>query len=127
MPPRTHPDPEVVPSAKRRRYSTKEKLGILADADRCTEPGQIGELLRKKGIYSSHLARWRALLKKSGRDGFADHKRGRKPDPSADLKALMLENQKLQARLARAELIIDVQKKVSALLGLPTPSDESSS
>lgn len=127
MPPRTHPDPEVVPSAKRRRFSTKEKLRILAEAEQCTESGAIGALLRKEGLYSSHLGRWRALLKKSGSNGFADHKRGRKPDPAAELKALMLEHQKLQARLARAELIIDVQKKVSALLGLPTPSDESSS
>ena len=123
MPPRSPPaDPEVVP--KRRRYSTQEKLRILAAADACTEPGRIGELLRKEGIYSSNLSRWRAQLARSGREGFADQKRGRKPDPNTELQRLIRENQRLQERLARAETIIDVQKKVSEILGIPLPTDE---
>ena len=120
-----NPDPQVVPKAERRRFSTEYKLRILAEADRCTEHGQIGALLRREGLYSSHLTTWR----RQREQGTLGGKRGRKPDPqSAEIKRLEQENERLRTRLARAEHIIDVQKKLAQLLGTnpdETPNSES--
>jgi len=108
------PDPQVVPKAERRRFSAEYKLSILAEADRCTEHGQLGALLRREGLYSSHLTTWRRQRER----GTLGQKRGRKPDPqAAEIKRLQQENERLQARLDRAEHIIDVQKKLAQLLG----------
>ena len=108
------PDPQVVPKAERRRFSVEYKLRILAEADRCTEYGQIGALLRREGLYSSHLTTWR----RQRDQGTLGQKRGRKPDPqAAEIKRLARENEQLRARLERAEHIIDVQKKLAQLLG----------
>ena len=119
------PDPQVVPKAERRRFSTEYKLRILAEADQCTEHGQIGALLRREGLYSSHLTTWR----RQREQGTLGGKRGRKPDPkTAEIKRLEQENERLRARLARAEHIIDVQKKLAQLLGTnpdETPNSES--
>lgn len=119
------PDPEVAPKAKRRRFSAKYKLRILTEADRCTEQGQIGALLRREGLYSSHLTTWR----RQREQGVLGQKRGRKPDPqAAELRRLEQENERLRLRLARAEHIIDVQKKLAQLLGTnpdETPSNGS--
>lgn len=119
------PDPQVVPKGERRRFSTEYKLRILAEADQCTEHGQIGALLRREGLYSSHLTTWR----RQREQGTLGGKRGRKPDPqSAEIKRLEQENERLRARLARAEHIIDVQKKLAQLLGTSpdeTPNSES--
>ncbi len=119
------PDPQVVPKAERRRFSTEYKLRILAEADRCTEHGQIGALLRREGLYSSHLTTWR----RQREQGTLGGKRGRKSDPQAtEIKRLEQENERLRARLARAEHIIDVQKKLAQLLGTnpeETPNSES--
>lgn len=119
------PDPEVAPKAKRRRFSAKYKLRILTEADRCTEQGQIGALLRREGLYSSHLTTWR----RQREQGVLGQKRGRKPDPkAAEIKRLEHENERLRLRLARAEHIIDVQKKLAQLLGTnpdETPSNGS--
>ncbi len=113
------PDPQVVPKAERRRFSAEYKLSILAEADRCTEHGQLGALLRREGLYSSHLTTWR----RQREQGTLGQKRGRKPDPqAAEIKRLQQENERLQARLERAEHIIDVQKKLAQLLG--TSPDE---
>lgn len=115
---KTVPDPEVVVRAKRRQYTTEYKKRILAEADSANEPGAIGALLRREGLYSSHLTHWRQQ-----RDlGLAPHRRGPKPkhDPlSEEVRKLKQQNGQLAERLARAELIIDVQKKVSLLLGIP--------
>ena len=117
------PDPEFVAKAKRRKFATEYKLRIIEEADACTEPGQIGALLRREGLYSSHLSKWRQL-RKEGQLQALSKKRGRKAqDPSvAELAKLRRETKRLRARLEQAEMIIDVQKKLSQLLGL-TPDE----
>ena len=121
------PDPEVVPKAKRRQFTAKYKLRILEEADRCTERGQIGELLRGEGLYSSHVSKWRQQRARGQLQGLAPKKRGRKgQDPSvAELARLRRENERLRAQLEQAEIIIDVQKKLAQLLGLTTDETES--
>ena len=118
------PDPEVVAVAKRRTFSKAEKLRILAAADACVAPGEIGALLRQEGIYSSHLTTWRKQRQSSGETGALARKRGPKTDSAAaqERRVLELEKQveRLQAKLVKADLIIDVQKKLSILLGLST-------
>ena len=114
------PDPEVVPRAKRRQFSAKYKLRILTEADQCTQRGEIGALLRREGLYSSHLTTWRRQRELGQLAGLAPKKRGRKPDPqAAELARLQRENEQLKARLEQAETIIEVQKKLSQMLGLP--------
>lgn len=119
------PDPEVVPKASRRTFSAAEKLRILNEADACTQPGQIGALLRREGLYSSHLVKWRRLRAAGQLQALTPQPRGPKltpPDPlTEELAQLRKENARLQARLAQAEIIIDVQKKVSQLLGETRP------
>jgi transposase len=118
------PDPEVVAVAKRRTFSKAEKLRILAVADACVAPGEIGALLRQEGIYSSHLATWRKQRQSALETGALERRRGPKTDTAAahDRRVLELEKQveMLQAKLVKADLIIDVQKKLSILLGLST-------
>jgi hypothetical protein len=118
------PDPEVVATARRRQFTSGDKCRILEAADRCTQPGEIGALLRKEGIYSSHLSTWRKQRAADERAALAPQKRGRKADPvmAEDRRVLQLteENDRLRRKLAQANAIIDVQKKLCALLGLPT-------
>ncbi|MDD5037110.1 MAG: hypothetical protein PHE55_20480 [Methylococcaceae bacterium] len=116
-------DPEVIATAKRRRFSSSDKRRILEAADRCTQPGDMGALLRKEGIDSSHLATWRKQRAADERAALEPQKRGRKADPAlaedrrvADLAS---ENDRLRRQLAQALTTIDVQKKLCALLGLP--------
>ena len=119
----TMPDPEVVPRAKRRNFSAEYKRRILAEADQCRERGEVGALLRREGLYSSHLSNWRRQQRQGQLQALRPQKRGRKSDPEArELKRLRRENERLRQQLQRAELIIDVQKKVSQMLGLP-PSE----
>ena len=116
------PDPEVVARARRRTFSAEYKLRILQEADACTEPGQIGALLRREGLYSSHLTDWRRARAAGQLAALGSRKRGPKPDPTAqELDELRRENERLRTRLQQAEIIVDVQKKLSQLLGL-TPS-----
>ena len=121
------PDPEVVPKAKRRQFTAQYKLRIVREADACTELGQIGELLRREGLYSSHLSKWRQQRARGQLQGLAPKKRGRKSqDPSAaELAQLRRENERLRVQLEQAEIIIDVQKKLAKLLGLTTDETES--
>ena len=118
------PDPEVVPTAKRRSFSKAEKLRIVAAADACVAPGDIGALLRREGIYSSHLATWRKQRQLAGEMQLLEGKRGPKVKPGAAQDRLVVELQteveRLRNKLAKADLIIDVQKKLSILLGLST-------
>ena len=79
----TEPDPQVVPTAERRKFSTEYKLRILAEADECTERGAIGALLRREGLYSSHLEKWRKQREHGALEGLGSQKRGRKLDPQA--------------------------------------------
>ncbi|MDB5950494.1 MAG: family transposase, partial [Massilia sp.] len=118
------PDPEVVPTAKRRSFSKAEKLRIVAAADACVAPGDIGALLRREGSYSSHLATWRKQRQLAGEAQLVEGKRGPKVKPGAAQDRLVLQLQdeveRLRNKLAKADLIIDVQKKLSILLGLST-------
>jgi len=120
------PDPEVVVKAERRRFTAEYKRRILQAADACTQPGEVGALLRREGLYSSHLTTWRGQRERGELQGLTPAKRGPKADPqAAEVARLQRENDRLQAQLERAELIIDVQKKVSQLLGLTlSASDE---
>lgn len=122
------PDPEVRPKAKRRTFTAEYKKRILDEADACTTPTQRGALVRREGLYSSHLNAWRRQRAQGILAGLATKKRGVKPDLLALENAqLRHEIEQLQAQLHRAETIIEVQKKVSQLLGLPstpTPKDE---
>ena len=114
-----YPDPEVIPQSKRRRFSAEYKLRVLAEADSCTERGEIGALLRREGLYSSHLTTWRRQRDEGQLQGLKGKKRGRKADQAAaELAQLRRENEQLQVRLQQAETIIDVQKKLCGLLGL---------
>ena len=117
-------DPEVVATAKRRQFSSSERIRILAAADRCTEVGEIGALLRREGIYSSHLSTWRKQRTATERAALEPKKRGRTADPgiaeARRVDELTRENGRLRHKLAQAHTIIDVQKKLCTLLGLPT-------
>ena len=120
------PDPEVVVKAQHRHFTAEYKRRVLQEADACTQHGEVGALLRREGLYSSHLNTWRRQRARGELQGLTPAKRGRKADPQAAENArLQRETERLKAQLARAELIIDVQKKVSQLLGLPEmPSAE---
>jgi transposase-like protein len=120
------PEPEVLPRAKRRQFSAEYKLRILEEVDACTKRGQIGALLRREGLYSSHLSKWRQQRAKGQLAGLSPKKRGRKtPDPTeVELARLRQENERLRSRLEQAEIIIDVQKKLSQLLGLTEDETE---
>ena len=116
------PDPEVTEKKPRRRFTAKYKLRILQEADNCTETGQLGALLRREGLYSSNLTTWRRQREKGILSGLAPKKRGRKNKPKKPLAEkvarLEKENRKLRLKLKQAETIIDVQKKVSQMLGI---------
>ena len=124
---RPAPDPEVAATAKRRQFSSKEKRRILAAADRCSEAGAIGALLRREGIYSSLLATWRRQREAAERVALEPRKRGRKADPGLAegrrVAELTKDNERLRRKLAQAHTIIDVQRKLCTLLGLPTAED----
>lgn len=118
------PNTEVVAKAKRRQYTAEYKLRILRELDSSTAAGATGALLRREGIYSSHLTVWRRQRERGELDGLANQKRGPKADPqAAELSRLESENERLRERLRQAELIIEVQKKVSQLLGMANQPD----
>ena len=123
------PDPEVVPMAERRRFPAEEKLRVVEEAEACTEPGEIGALLRREGIYSSYLSRWRQARDRGQLTALGPLQRGPKPATDAalvrEVARLRQENERLQARLDQAEAIIEVQKKLSQLLG-PSPEEDES-
>jgi len=111
------PNPEVVVKAQRRQFTAEYKQRILQEADACTQRGEIGALLRREGLYSSHLDTWRRQRSRGVRQGLAPAPRGRKADPqAAEIARLQRETTRLKAQLERAELIIDVQKKVAQML-----------
>ncbi len=121
------PDPEVEPRATRRRFSPAYKARIVEEADGCSERGAVGALLRREGLYSSQLTTWRNQYRAAGLEGLRDDKRGRKPSrhPLEDEVArLRQENARLSSRLEQTEAIIEIQKKVSAMLGSPLNSIE---
>lgn len=119
------PDPEVVGRAVRRRFTAAYKQRILAEVDAAAGTGEIGRILRREGIYSSQLAAWRKSRADSERAALAPRKRGPKPAPTNPLQAentqLKSEMARLQKKLRTAELMIDLQKKVSQILGITLP------
>jgi len=122
------PDPEVTERAKRRRFTAEYKLRVLREADACKGDGDLGALLRREGLYSSHLATWRRQRDEIAKAGLKARKRGPKPkavDPK--VKRLERENARLKRQLEQAETIIKFQKKLSKLLGIslkPPTGDE---
>ena len=124
-------NPEVNEKPVRRQFDAAYKLRILEEADRCSEPGQLGELLRREGLYSSHLTNWRRLRAEGSLQSLGPKKRGRKAKrqdaTTQELERLRRENQRLAERLRQAETIIEVQKKVSEIVGLTTPMHQSES
>jgi|SRR5271157_474748 len=120
-------NPEVRDKAVRRRFTATYKRRILQEADQCGSGG-IAALLRREGLYSSHLTTWRKLRSTGEIAGLEPRKRGKKPAPrnpmAGEMQRLTRENQRLQKRLHQAEVIIDVQKKLCDLLGLTVPPIE---
>jgi len=121
------PDSQVPAKATRRRFTVEYKLKVLREAERLKRPGEIGALLRREGLYSSHLAAWRREREHGALEGLGARKRGRKRRPERALEKraaeLERENKRLRKRLEQAETIIEVQKKVSRLLGTPLESE----
>jgi transposase len=119
-------DPEVAERAKRRRFTAEYKLRILRKADACKGDGDVGALLRREGLYSSQLAAWRRQRDELTKAGMKARKRGPKSkDVDPQIKRLERENARLKQRLEQAETIIDFQKKLSKLLGVPLKSPDS--
>ena len=122
-----HNSAEVVAVARRRRFTASYKRRIVREADACSNPGAVGALLRREGLYSSHLSNWRQEVEAAELAALQSKPRGPKPDATkaADHRVLGLELEvaKLKKQLGRAEQIIDVQKKLCDLLGLPTAGD----
>jgi len=123
------PDPEVPEKKLRRKFTAKYKLRILAEADACTQQGQLGALLRREGLYSSYLTTWRNQREKGLLKVMTPKKRGRKRKEKNPLtkKVAQLENEnrRLQQKLKKAELIIEAQKKMSEILGIAQNLNES--
>jgi len=123
------PDPEVVAKPSRRQFTAQYRLRILEEADRCSEPGEVGRLLRREGLYSSHLTAWRKARRKGSLQGLASKKRGAKP---AEVNPLAAKVRELEAKVVRLEkelntahTILDVQGKVAGLLGLSLDNGKS--
>lgn len=126
------PDPEVPEKATRRRFSAKYKLSILAEVDACTKKGQVGSILRREGLYSSNVTKWREQRACGALAALTPKKRGRKAHPvnptAQKLAKAEREVEQLKKKLRKAETIIDFQKKLSEMLGISPPdplSDES--
>ena len=119
------PPTEVVPKAKRRQFTAAYKRQVVREADACSEEGAVGALLRREGLYSSHLSDWRRELKRQEEAALAPKKRG----PKVDLREQKLAEQereiaRLRARAEHAELLVEIQKKVSMLLGISLETSE---
>ena len=114
------PDPEVPAKARRRRFSAEYRLRIVKQADGCRKPGELGALLRREGLYASHVTTWRRQREQGALVGMRARRRGpvsRSIDPR--VKQLEAENARLQRKLQRADTIITLQKKVAEILGIP--------
>lgn len=119
-----------VAAKPRRRFTAEYKRRILEEADRCTERGALGALLRREGLYSSHLVEWRTARERGALAALAPKKRGPKAVPvdprDRKIAELERENRRLQTRVDRAERIIEIQKKLSEVLGIPLPDPDRS-
>ena len=126
------PDPEVLEKKSRRKFTAKYKLDILRKANACTQTGQMGTLLRREGLYYSNLTTWRRQKEQGLLEAMSPRKRGRKKverNPLAqEVAKLQRENERLRSKLKKAHTIIEVQKKVSEILGISQdPEEESNS
>lgn len=123
-------DTGVSPTRTRRRFTAAFKLQMLEAAAKCTKPGELGALLRREGLYSSHLVAWRAAAKRGVLVAGETRRRGPKPTPpDPNVKRIaQLERQLVRAtaRAERLELIVELQKKVAQLLGLALPTSDDS-
>ena len=121
------PDPEVPEKRPRRKFTAKYKLRVLQEAENCTVPGEVGALLRREGLYSSNLTAWRKQKEQGILQGVTPKKRGRKSKEKNPLAQRVAEleraNRKLQNKLKKAEIIIDVQKKISQILQTDDPDE----
>jgi transposase len=121
----TMPDPEVSERPRRRRFTAAYKLAVLAEVDRATEPGEVGAILRRERLYSSHLVDWRRARDRGALEALARPLGRPRPNPLAgENERLRRENDRLSSRLATAERIIEIQGKVSELLGIPLARGE---
>lgn len=115
------PDSEVVAKPTRRRFTAEYRLRILEEADGCSGPGEVGQLLRREGLYSSHLSNWRKARREGALRGLRSKKRGAKPKANNPLEPKVRELEakvsRLEKELHKAHTILDVQEKVSGLLG----------
>jgi len=122
------PDPEVTGKKPRRKFTVNYKIRMLKKAEACTEPGQLGVLLRQEGLYSSNLTTWRKQRDEGILIAMSPKKRGRKTklknSLAPEVARLQKENQRLKNKLKQAELIIDAQKKISEILGIAQNHDE---
>ena len=116
-------NPEVVAKPSRRRFTVDYKLKLLDQADACSQPNQLGALLRREGLYYSNLILWRRQRQQGILQALTPKTRGRKPNPKSLLlqenEQLRRQNQRLSRRLQQAEIIIEFQKKLSEALGIP--------
>jgi transposase len=123
------PDPEVPAKKARRQYTAKYKLKILGEVDACSDSGCIGEILRREGLYYSNIRTWRQQRERGILNGLSPKKRGRKAKERNPLAArvagLERENRRLTEKLRKAETIIEVQKKISEILGINQNPDDS--
>lgn len=115
-------NPEVVEKAARRRFTTEYKQRIAMEAEQCSQPGELGALLRREGLYSSTVRQWRRQLQESSLS--PSKKSTQKESPSQEIARLKRENDRLSEKLRQAELIIDVQKKVSELMQTKSPEKD---
>jgi transposase len=123
-------DPEVPEKARRRQFTAEYKLRVVREADGCSKPGGVGALLRREGLYSSQLSKWRQQRDEGALGRLGSRRRGRsRRDPLArEVERLRRDNERLKGKLAQAELVIEIQKKASQMLGIPlrSPDDEES-
>ena len=119
---------EVTTKAKRRRFTAAEKLRVLRLVDACTQSGEVGALLRREGLYSSHLANWRGARATGELDGLTPKKRGRKAVVAdardTEIAKLKRALAKTEARARHAEALVELQKKVADLLGMQLPRED---
>jgi transposase-like protein len=123
------PDPEVPAKATRRRFSARYKLRILEQTDGC-DSGEVGALLRREGLYHSNLQTWKKQRDEGTLEGLTPRKRGRKPKPvnplDSQLRQLQSENRKLKVKIEKYEAMLELQKKVSQLLGISLAGSQES-
>ncbi len=124
---RDRPDPEVLEKKPRRKFTAAYKLRILKEFDACVKPGEKGALLRREGLYHSNICTWRRQRDEGQLKGLSPKKRGRKTNKANPLEQKLLklerENRNLQEKLRKAEIVIDVQKKISEMLNIPQPEN----